>query len=108
MGSAPLGGLAPGVLSIGVKPPQIPYRGDNFTIDKLYCRVSVAPQGQGIGVRIRRNGASMGQVVINAAAQTGELDVDVNVTSGDYFDIQIFQVGTSPNEGSDLVWLCVP
>jgi hypothetical protein len=105
---APLGALYPGVLSAGVKPPQVPYRGAGFTIDKLYCRVSVAPQGQAITVQIRRNGASMGTVTISANQQTGEADVNVSVSSGDYFDINITQVGTSPNEGSDLVWLVVP
>lgn len=105
---APLGGLYPGVLSTGVKPPQVPYRGAAFTIHKLYCRVTTPPQSQAITVQIRRNGASMGTVTIAAAANTGETDVDVAVSSGDYFDIDITQVGTSPNQGSDLVWLVVP
>ncbi len=105
---APLGGYYPGVLSTGVKPPQVPYRGDAFTIDKLYCRVSVAPQTQALTVQIRLNGASMGTVTIAAAGQTGDTDVSVSVSSGDYYDINITQVGASPNEGSDLVWLCVP
>ena len=105
---APIGALYPGVLSTGLKPPQVPYRGSAFTIDKLYCRVSVAPQTTAITVEIRRNGASMGTVTIAAAAQTGETDVNVAVTSGDYFDINITATGTTPNEGSDLVWLVVP
>jgi len=104
----PLGGYYPGVLSTGVKPPQVPYAGDAFTIDKLYCRVSVAPQGQAIMVQIRRNGASMGTVTISAGNQTGQADVNVGVTYANFFDINITQVGTSPNEGSDLVWLVVP
>ena len=105
---APLGGYYPGVLSTGVKPPQVPYRGASFTIDKLYCRVSVAPQTTAITVEIRRNGTSMGTVTIAAAAQTGETDVNVAVASGDYFDINITATGSSPSFGSDLVWLVVP
>lgn len=105
---APLGGTFPGVLSTGLKPPQVPYRGDSFTIDKLYCRVAVAPVGQDATVQVRRNGVSMGTVTISDGDQTGEADVNVVVSTGDYFDINITQVGSSPNEGSDLVWLVVP
>ncbi|KKK97589.1 hypothetical protein LCGC14_2651250, partial [marine sediment metagenome] len=78
----------PGVLSTGVKPPQVPYRGDTFTATRLYARVSVAPSGQAITVQIRRNGTSMGTVTIAASAQTGEADVNVSVSSGEYFDIK--------------------
>jgi hypothetical protein len=105
---APVGALYPGVLSTGVKPPQVPYTGDGFTATKLCCRVSVAPQTQAITVQIRRNGTSLGTVTIAAAAQTGTASISQAVSDGDYFDINITQVGTAPNEGSDLIWLVAP
>jgi hypothetical protein len=106
---APVGGYYPGVLSTGVKTtPQVPYKGDGFTITTLYCRLAVAAQTQDAKVKIRRNGTSMGEVVITKNTNTGSLSVSVTVSDGDYFDIEITQVGTSPNEGSDLVWMVVP
>jgi len=105
---APIGALYPGVLSTGVKPPQVPYKGNGFTATALYCRVSVAPQLQDITVDIRRNGTTLGTVTIDKSKQTGSADISQAISDGDYFDINITQVGTSPNEGSDLVWLVVP
>ena len=103
-----VGALYPGVLSTGVKPPQVPYRGDGFTATKLYCRVSVAPQGQAIMVAIRRNGVSLGTVTIAATKNDSTTGISVSIADKDYFDADITQVGTSPNEGSDLVWLVAP
>ncbi len=106
---APIGGYYPGVLSTGIKTtPQLPYKGDGFTITSLYCRVAVAASGADLKVKIRRNGVSMGEVNLGTT-QTGSLgSLSVSVSDGDYFDIEITQTGTTPNEGSDLVWLCVP
>src|SRR3989304_2370537 len=99
--SAPIGALYPGVLSTGVKTPQVPYVGAAWTATKLYCRVTVAPGIQDITVQIRRNGASMGTITTAAGAQTGSAAISVAVADADYFDINITQVGTTPNEGSD-------
>ncbi len=108
---APIGACYPGVLSVSTPnavAPQVPYRGAAFTIDKLYCRLAVAPQLQDAKVKIWRNGTSMGEVTITKSTKAGELDVNVPVSSGDYFEAEITQTGITPNEGSDLVWLCVP
>jgi len=103
-----IGALYPGVLSTGVKPPQVPYKGNALTATELYCRVTIAPYGQDLMIEIRRNGTPLGTVTIAAGAQTGTTPVSQTISDGDYFDINITQVGTSPNEGSDLVWLVVP
>ena len=106
---SPLGGYFPGVLSTGIKTtPQVPYAGDGFTITSLRCRVAVAASGADLKVKIRRNGASMGEVNLGTT-QAGTLgSLSVSVSAGDYFDIEITQTGTTPNEGSDLVWMIVP
>ncbi len=105
---APIGALYPGVLSTGVKPPQVPYKGNGFTATALYCRVSVPPQLKDITVDIRRNSSTLATVTIDKSKQTGSTAVSQAISDGDYFDISITQVGTSPNEGSDLVWLVAP
>lgn len=105
---APIGTLYPGVLSTGLKPPQVPYKGDTFTATELYCRVSVAPQGADIIVSIRLNGVEIDTVTIADGAQTGTTVIDEEIADGDYFDIEITQVGDTPNEGSDLVWVVAP
>ncbi len=105
---APVSALFPGVLSTGLKPPQVPYKGTGFTATKLYCRVAVAPQMQDITVNIRRNGSTLGAVTIEKSKQAGSAAVSQAVSDGDYFDIDITQVGSSPNEGSDLVWTVAP
>jgi hypothetical protein len=86
----------------------VPYKGNGFTATKLYCRVSVAPQMQDITINIRRNGTTLATVTIEKSKQTGSAAVSQAISDGDYFDINITQVGTTPNEGSDLVWLVAP
>jgi hypothetical protein len=105
---APISALYPGVLSTGLKPPQVPYKGTGFIASKLYCRVSVAPQMQDITVNMRRNGITLGTVTIDKSKQTGSATVSQVISDGDHFDIDITQVGSSPNEGSDLVWMVAP
>ena len=105
---APVGALYPGILSVGVKSPQVPYKGAAWTAVTLYCRVTTAPQTTAITVQVRRNGTSLGAVTIAAAAQTGSLTISQAIADGDYFDINITATGTAPNEGSDLVWLVAP
>jgi len=86
----------------------VPYKGEGFTATKIYCRVSVAPQTTDIIVQVRCNGAPLGTVTIAAGSQTGSAVISQAISDSDYFDINITQVGTSPNEGSDLVWLVAP
>jgi hypothetical protein len=107
---APIGAYFPGVLSTGIKKtPQVPYKGDGFTMATLYCRVAVAPSGAAITVQLRRNGNNLGSAAtIAISANTGSVAISQAIADGDYFDIDITQTGTSPNEGSDLVWLVVP
>ena len=105
---APIGAVYPGVLSTGVKTPQVPFKGDAFTATGLYARVTIAPQGQAITLQIRRNGTSLGTVTIAAGERTGATAISQLVSDGNYFDINITGTGTSPNQGSDLVWLVVP
>ena len=115
MPSAPIGALYPGVLSTGLKPPQVPYYGDTFTATKFYCRVSVPPAGAAITVQLKRgvgDGASanlgtVATIAIGSRVSTGGV-LSQAIASGDFFEINITQVGTSPNEGSDLVWVIAP
>jgi len=105
------GGYFPGVLSTGIKTtPQVEYRGDAWTLTKLSCRVAVVPQGAAITVQFRKNGANIGTAVsIAIVANAGEVTgLSIAVADKDYFDIEITQVGTAPNEGSDLVWQGLP
>jgi len=112
---APVGALYPGVLSTGLKSPQVPYYGDGFTATKLYCRVSVVPAGAAITVQLKRgvgDGASANlgteaSIAIGSHVSTAGV-LDQAIAAGDFFEINITQVGTTPNEGSDLVWVVAP
>ena len=112
---APVGALYPGVLSTGLKSPQVPYYGDGFTATKFYCRVSVVPAGAAITIQLKRGvgeGASanlgtVATIAIGNYISTGGV-LNQAIASGDFFEINITQVGTSPNQGSDLVWVVVP
>ena len=112
---APLGALYPSVLSTGLKPPQVPYYGDGFTATKFYCRVSVVPAGAAITVQLKRGVGEGASANLGTAASIAIGDhistagvLNQAIASGDFFEINITQVGTSPNEGSDLVWLVAP
>ncbi len=103
-----IGGYYPGVLSTGIKTtPQVPYAGIGFTITSLRCRAAVAAAGADLRVKIRRNGTSMGEVDLGTTQEGTLGSLSVTVSAGDYFDIEITQTGTTPNEGSDLVWMVV-
>ncbi len=103
---APLGGYYPGVLSTGIKTtPQVVYKGDGFTITGLACHLAVAGSGADVKVKIRRNGTSMGEVDLGTTKDGTLGSLSISVSDGDYFDIEITSVGTTPNEGSDLHWL---
>ena len=109
MSSAPLGKLIPGVLATGVQGPQALYKGDGFTPATFYCRVSVAPRGAALTVLLYKNGATTGTTCTVAdGAQTGSVAYTTAVADGAYFSVNITQVGTAPNEGSDLVWMVAP
>jgi hypothetical protein len=111
---APLGALYPGVLSTGLKPPQIPYYGDTFTATKLYCRLSVPSQMIDVKVQFKRGvgeaaSSNLGsEVTIEKSNRIGSVAISQAVASGDFFEINITQVGSTPNEGSDLLWLVAP
>ena len=109
MASSPLGGYFPGTLSTGIKTaPQIPYKGDAWTLTKLHCRVVTAPTGAAVKVKIRRNGTSMGEVTIAISANSGDVTgLSVSVSDGDYFDIEITRIGSTV-AGADLVWVMAP
>jgi len=50
----------------------------------------------------------MGEVNLGTT-QTGEVTgLSIGASDKDYFDIEIAQIGTAPNEGSDLDWQVVP
>lgn len=101
-----LGGYYPGVLSIGIKTtPQVVYKGDTFTITGLACHLAVAGAEAEVKVKIRRNDTSMGEVNLGTTKDGTLGSLSVTVSDGDYFDIEITAVGTTPNEGSDLNWL---
>lgn len=115
MASAPVGALYPGVLSTGLKSPQVPYYGDGFTATKFYCRVSVVPAGAAITVQLKRgvgDGASANlgtpaSIAIGSHISTAGV-LSQAIAAGDFFEINVTQVGTNPNEGSDLVWVVAP
>ena len=103
---SPIGGYYPGVLFTGIKTtPQVVYKGAAFTITGLACHLAVAGSGADVKVKIRRNGISMGEVDLGTTKDGTLGSLSVSVSDGDYFDIEITQVGTTPNEGSDLHWL---
>ena len=112
---APVGALYPGALSTGIKAPQVPYYGSGFTATKLYCRVAVVPAGAAITVQLKRGvgeGASSNlgtaaSIAIGDHASTAGV-LNQAIASGDYFEINITQVGSSPNVGSDLAWMVAP
>lgn len=100
-----VGALVPGVLSTGVKDPEVPYHGDPFTATHCGVRVSVAPQTNSILGFIRKNGNNIGIIWVAQNTKVSSDDISVSVQDGDWFDVVLAQVGVSPNEGSDLVWL---
>lgn len=107
--SAPVGQLVPGVLSVGLKVPAVPYKGDSFDSATLYCRVVAPPRGQAAIVQFKRNGVNWGTAVsIAANAHTGSQAQVTAIGDGDYFEVNITQTGNAPNNGSDLVWMVVP
>lgn len=101
-----IGGYYPGVLSTGIKTtPQVVYKGDDFTITGLACHLAVAGAGADVKVKIRRNGANIGEVDLGTTKDGTLGSLSRDVFDGDYFDIEITQTGANPNEGSDLHWL---
>ena len=111
---APLGALYPGVLSTGLKPPQVPYYGDGDTFTKLYCRLSVPPQMADVKVQFKRGvleaaSSNLGsEVIIEKSKRIGSGNINQAFAAGDFVEINITQIGASPNEGSDLVWMVAP
>ena len=118
MSSAFAGEMVAGVITTtGVKVPQFVYKGDSIVNpDTIYARLAVPAFGQSFKCKIRRNGTAIQKAAAdaeieiiagnNAAAVTG-LD-NFTVADADYFDVDVTQFGTTPNEGSDLVWLVAP
>lgn len=111
MASAPVGGYYPGTLSVttpNAVPPQVPYKGDAWTLNRLHCRVVTAPTGAAAKVKIWRNGTSMGEVTIAIAANYGDITgLSVSVSDGDYFEAEITQIGSTV-AGADLSWVVAP
>lgn len=112
---APVGALFPGVLSTGLKTPQIEYRGDAWTLTKLSCRVTVPSAGADIKVQFKRGVGEAGsaniggEVTISAGNYAGEVTgLSISVADKDFFEVNITQTGTNPNEGSDLHWQPLP
>ena len=106
------GGYYPGVLNIGIKTtPQVEYRGEAWVLTTLSCRIAVPSAVANIKVQFRLNGSNIigGEVIILAENNAGEITgLNIGVSDKDYFDIEIVQVGTTPNEGSDLDWQGLP
>ena len=115
MASAPVGALVPGVLSVALHTPQITYLGSGFTATKFQCRVGVVPAGATITVQLKRGvgegaSANLGGVATIAIGNHLSDVVVINqaIATADFFEVNITQVGTDPNEGSDLVWMVAP
>ena len=117
MSSAPVGGYYPGTLSVVTDPPPIvPYKGDAWTATKFHIRVGDEnastgdPSGTSIKVTLRRNGSdeagSEAEIAIAGYDDT-TTGLSISVADGDYFSIDITQVG-SGDAGTDLTWLVAP
>lgn len=113
MSSAFVGNAVAGVLTTGLKMPQMVYKGDDIVDpDTIYIHSEVPPQGQSIKAKINREGSAIqkasadAEMEIAAGAKEGEITGldSFTVTDGDVFQVNITQVGTNPNEGSDLQW----
>jgi len=77
--------------------------GAGRTVRAFWASVGTAPAGQAINLRVNRNGSSMATFSIAAAANTsGRSAQNTRLTSGDYFTVDITQVG-STTVGRDLV-----
>lgn len=113
---AMVGAYYPGVLSTGIKStPQRTYLGDGFTATKFQCRVAVVPAGATITVQLKRGvgegaSANLGGVATIAIGNHLSDVVVLNqaIASADFFEINITQTGTNPNQGSDLDWGVAP
>jgi hypothetical protein len=113
MSSAFIGQLVAGVLSTGTKVPQMSYKGDSIVDpDTIFAHLAVAPRSQSVKVKILRNGTAIqkssadAEIEItagNKSASVTGLD-SFTVADGDYFEPNITQVGTTPNEGLGLAW----
>lgn len=113
MSSAFIGNLVAGVLSTGVKSPEMVYKGDDVVNpNEIFIHAAVAPQSQPIKAKINRNGTPMQKSSADAEIEIAHTTKDgsitgldnVTVTAGDVFAVNPTQVGTTPNEGSDLEW----
>jgi len=71
---------------------------------KVAVSVGTSPSGlTGIGVRLRRNGTSIGTVTLSSGQNyTTFVPTLVTVTQGDYFTVDITSIGNSV-PGADLV-----
>lgn len=114
MASAFIGNLVPGVLSTGIKPPEMVYKGDDIVDpDEIWAHVEVAPEGQSAKAKINRNGSAIQKSSADAEIEitVGNRDGAVTgldsftVTDGDVFAVNVTQVGNDgPNQGSGLEW----
>ncbi len=94
-----------GVLAVGTLPPQIPFFGDTFETAWAGARVTVAPGGQNINGLIRQNGVPVAGFVLTPGGPAYAAPLLITISHGDYFDVQLLQVGVPPNQGSHLVWV---
>jgi len=114
LNSAFIGNLVAGVLSTGLKMPQMVYKGDNIVDpDTIFAHLEVPAWGQAIKVKVNREGSAIqkasadAEIEVAIGSQDGEvtgLD-SFTVSDGDVFQVNITQVGNDgPNEGSGLMW----
>jgi hypothetical protein len=79
------------------------YPSVNVTLVNVRASVSMAPIGANMAVRIKKNGASIGLLTINAGEYVSSLVVpsDTTLNSTDYLTVDVEQVGSSA-PGEDL------
>lgn len=100
-----IGALVPGVISTGVKTPEVPFFGDSFHATRAGVRITHPSGGQAIICAIYRNGVLLVTLTIPAGNDHAYLPISQQVNNGDYFHVNLTQVGTPPNEGTALVWV---
>lgn len=78
------------------------YVRDPLTINTVYIAAGTAPLGSAILVTVKKNGVSQGQFTLpDGANETAALPTTITAIEGDYFTVDLNQVGAA-EPGSDL------
>ena len=87
--------VAPGTLR------WYPRKGGSFT--EAHCALGVPSAGSSVGVRMNKNGVSVGSTTIGPGLFTSSfVPTPASFSLGDYFTVDVTQIG-SGSPGADLV-----